>query len=72
MEIQIEDGIPIPEDTTKWSHLLKRVKAGNSIVIPSDAMASFRTMASRSGWSIVSRRVDDFFKRVWFIKKEIR
>lgn len=78
-EIQIEHNIPIPERpgrSGQWKNLVKKMKKGDSVVIPIENQNSFAAAARALGHGVATRPVTDNGKvveshvRCWLIEKQ--
>ena len=67
--IKIEKNVPMPESKGRgFSAALRKLKPGESFVIPIDARSSIRTLATRLGMRISVRTLDEARIRVWLVK----
>jgi len=67
--IKIDKNVPLPESQGRgFSAALRKMKPGESIVIPLDARSSIRTLATRLGLRINVRTIDAEHIRVWLVK----
>jgi hypothetical protein len=68
--IKIDKNVPLPEAQGRgFSAALRKMKVGESIVIPLDARSSIRTLATRLGLRISVRTMENGTHiRVWLVK----
>lgn len=73
-QIKIESGIEIPpsrnDGGSMWDIYLKKMKPGDSILILSNQVGGFQTVARKVGKLIVSRKIDEEMSRCWLKIKE--
>lgn len=69
--MKIDKNVPLP--ATPLNSIvgtLKQMNVGDSIVIPTNKMDSWRTRAAHMGLSIISRSISATERRMWIVAKK--
>ena len=74
MAFMIQKNVPLPAAATGrgapskgYKELLERMEVGDSVVVKRGAVASLHQYAKKSGKKIVTRKVDQWSRRVWVV-----
>ena len=68
--IKIDKNVPMPESKGKGiTAVLRKLKVGESFVLPIENGASIRTLANRIGVRISVRTIDEETIRIWLVSK---
>ncbi len=76
MTFMIEKNVPMPTSNKQgapskgYDILLANMKVGDSVVVPRSAVHSVRLYAKKLKCEIVTRKVDQYKRRLWMLQKE--